>query len=195
MSTMKAIFGLGNPGTRYAGIRHNVGAMLVASWVKARGGSFSEKPRFKAHIAELIVAGEKVIAVLPNTYYNTAGEAYRAIIDFYHLEPENTVVIADDLALPLGAMRTRHGGRDAGNNGIKSIIAHGGSSSYRIRVGIGSDDPRRAGDSDYVLGRLSTPEQHAIEQFQARIDDVIEKFAATGSLEATTYTLPRETSD
>ena len=103
---MKVVLGLGNPGERYANTRHNVGWRYVLAYAAREGIMFGEKAKFQAEIAELTHAsGEKVLLVKPLTFYNEAGQAARAILDFYKCEPTDFLVIHDELALPLGTIR------------------------------------------------------------------------------------------
>src|SRR6476620_1335837 len=118
---MKLVFGLGNPGKQYIGTRHNIGFETLDSLGIKQVSGFVLKDKFKAEIAELNIGGGKILLARPQTFYNEVGSSYRAICDFYKLEPEDTLVVHDELALPFGTVRVRQGGSDAGNNGIKSI--------------------------------------------------------------------------
>lgn len=179
LTDMKLIFGLGNPGNNYTDTRHNVGFVAVGAFVKLHGGSFSEKSKLKAHIAEVSVDGEKILLAKPDTFYNLVGESYRAIIDFYKIEPRDTLVIHDELALPFGTVRVREGGSDAGNNGIKSVNQHGGETSMRIRVGIANEDRQLIGDVDFVLGRLKSEESKKLEShILSTVTTLMDDFAA-----------------
>lgn len=174
---MKLVFGLGNPGTKFEGTRHNVGFLMLDSFVKEQGGTFSDKPKFFADIAELSTSGEKVLLVKPQTFYNEVGRAYRAICDFYKVEPSDTLIVHDELALPFGTVRIREGGSDAGNNGIKSVNQYGGEGSMRLRVGVSNDARALIGDVDFVLGRLSQDETKLLhESVVPRIHGLIEDF-------------------
>lgn len=160
---MKVIFGLGNPGAEYAGTRHNIGFMAVSKMAKDEGKTFAERTKFKAYIAEMTIAGEKVLLVKPTTFYNNVGESARAIIDFYKLDlSKDLLVIHDDLALPIGTIRIRGKGSDAGNNGVKSLNAHIGPDYARLRVGIAVED-RTNDDSSFVLARFNDAEIGALK--------------------------------
>lgn len=175
---MKLIFGLGNPGSNYDGTRHNVGFMALDELAAREGVEFAEKPKFKAFIAECNLAGEKVLLAKPSTFYNLAGESYRSLLDFYKLTPEDTLVIHDELALPFGTVRTRVGGSDAGNNGIKSVNLHGGTASNRIRVGVANEQRAIIGDTDFVLGRFSVEEREVLtEKVLPKTLEAIDEFA------------------
>lgn len=156
---MKVIFAQGNPETKYDGTRHNIGFALLDTFAREQDATFQEKSKFFAHIAELTANGDKILLVKPTTYYNETGQSARALVDFYKLNPATDVlVVHDDLALPLGTLRTRQKGSDAGNNGIKSLNAHLGPDYARLRIGIYNDLRERIDDADFVLSRFSKDE-------------------------------------
>lgn len=184
---MKLVFGLGNPGKQYTGTRHNVGFDVLDDAGLKYVVGFVKKDKFKAEVAELNLAGEKVLFARPLTFYNLVGESYRAICDFYKLAPEDTLIIHDELSLPFGTVRVREGGSDAGNNGIKSINQHGGQGSRRIRVGVANEDRQLIGDSDFVLGRLKADEVKRLRtDIMPTLHSLIEDFAS-GNLSATSH--------
>lgn len=156
---MKIIFAQGNPGTQYAKTRHNVGFIMLDTLANQLKVDFAPKTRFHTLVAETTVAGEKLLLVKPTTFYNDTGIAARALCDFYKLNPKNDLlVIHDDLALPFGTIRTREKGRDAGNNGIKSLNAHIGEDYKRIRIGIYNSSRDIVHDTNFVLGVFSRAE-------------------------------------
>ncbi|MBC7512152.1 aminoacyl-tRNA hydrolase [Candidatus Saccharibacteria bacterium] len=184
---MKLIFGLGNPGKQYVGTRHNVGFDTLDSIAIKFVAGFVKKDKFKAEIAEINLAGEKVILARPLTFYNGVGESYRAICDFYKIEQSDTLIVHDELSLPFGTVRVREGGSDAGNNGIKSINQHGGQDSHRVRIGIANADRLLIGDTDFVLGRLKLDEAQLLRRdIMPTIHSLIEQFA-TGNLSVTSH--------
>lgn len=187
---MKIIFAQGNPGAQYAHTRHNIGFIILDILAQQQGTEFIKKPKFHADIAEFTVGGEKILLVKPTTFYNESGQSARMIVDFYKCTPaEDVLVIHDDLALPFGTIRIRDKGRDAGNNGIKSLNAHLGGSFYRIRVGIYNDLRDRIPDTDFVLGLFTKQEASAVRDTIApKVIELIEKFHA-GTLETTSHTL------
>lgn len=160
---MKVLFALGNPGSDYSGTRHNTGFIAIDAFATEKGASFAEKSKFQAHIAELNLAGDKVLLVKPTTFYNEVGVSARALIDFYKLSPTDMLVIHDDLAMPFGTIRVRGKGSDAGNNGVKSINAHIGQAYTRLRVGIAVDG-RTSDDASFVLGRFNSDEMAALQK-------------------------------
>jgi len=184
---MKLVFGLGNPGKQYVGTRHNVGFDVLDDAGLKYVVGFVKKDKFKAEVAELNLAGEKILLARPLTFYNLVGESYRSICDFYKLEPEDTLIIHDELSLPFGTVRVREGGSDAGNNGVKSINQHGGQESMRLRVGVANEDRQLIGDVDFVLGRLKADEAVRFRRdIVPTLQSLIEDFAA-GKLAVTSH--------
>ena len=162
---MKLVFAQGNPGPDYVKTRHNVGWQILDALAGREGELFLTKSKFNADVAELNIAGEKVLLAKPSTYYNETGISARAIVDFYKLVPATDVlVLHDELALPFGTLRLREKGSDAGNNGIKSLNAHIGENYHRLRIGVTNDLREKMGDTDFVLSRLSSEEQTSLEE-------------------------------
>lgn len=187
---MKLIFAQGNPGTQYQTTRHNVGFLVLEQLAGQAGKELVKKPKFHADIAELSIAGEKVLLVKPTTFYNETGQSARSLVDFYKLDPaQDVLVIHDDLALPLGTIRIREKGSDAGNNGIKSLNAHLGPNYNRIRIGIENELRSRMGDMNFVLGQFSKDEATTLDEIIIpKTIELIELFCA-GTLQATSHSL------
>lgn len=182
---MKLILGLGNPEPRYDKTRHDVGFVLCDALAAEWGSTFKHVDKFHADIAESTQNGEKIIIAKPTTYYNEVGQAARALMDFYKLTPEDILVIHDDFALPIGTIRTRYGGSGGGNNGIKSLNAHVGDHTARIRVGIYHELRDRIDDADFVLSKFTTPElQQITDQFDT-VECLIGSFLAGNFAETT----------
>lgn len=159
---MKLIVGLGNPETKYDGTRHNTGFFVLDSFAAKTGAKWQHKDKFKAFVAEL--PDQTVLLVKPTTYYNLVGESVRALADFYRIPPEDILVIHDELALPFGTLRTREKGSDAGNNGIKSLNAHLGHTTKRLRVGIHNELAAFMDASDFVLGKFTPKEKQQLTE-------------------------------
>jgi PTH1 family peptidyl-tRNA hydrolase len=186
---MKILFGLGNPGENFVRTRHNTGFLTLDALASQQGSEFKDKSKFFANVAETSVDGEQILLVKPQTFYNDAGRSYRAIIDFYKVDPTDTLVIHDELALPFGTIRSRLGGSDAGNNGIKSVNQHGGDSSARLRVGIANEQRVVMGDTDFVLGKFNSDEQEAFQTILLpKLFECINEFARDNHLH-TSFTL------
>lgn len=156
---MKLVFGQGNPGNEFANTRHNVGFLVLDALADQLDIPFKDTAKFFGQVAEFTKDGEKVILVKPTTFYNETGRSFTAIKQFYKLDNTDILVIHDELALPFGTLRSRIGGTDAGNNGIKSINGGGGDHTKRLRIGVGNELRARMGDTDFVLGRFSQDEQ------------------------------------
>jgi PTH1 family peptidyl-tRNA hydrolase len=133
---MLIIAGLGNPGARYAGNRHNIGFMAVDA-IHRRHGFSPWTKKFRAEISEGEIAGEKVLLVKPQTYMNLSGESVGEAMRFYKLEAADLVAVYDELDLLPGKARLKTGGGHGGHNGIKSLDAHCGKEYRRLRLGIG----------------------------------------------------------
>src|SRR5262249_9006421 len=148
-SEWKLIVGLGNPGSRYEGTRHNVGFDVIDSLAESPGaGRFQS--RFQALVAELNGEGQKVLLVKPQAFVNLSGQSVRAIIDYYGIPLENVLVICDDINLPLGKLRARARGTHGGHNGLRDIQSHLGTTEYsRLRIGV--DSPEDDETVDHVL--------------------------------------------
>lgn len=183
---MKLILALGNPESKYDQTRHNVGFMMLDQIAEAWGVSFKHSAKFIADIAETTVSGEKVLLAKPTTYYNEVGQSARAIADFYKLTPEDILIIHDDFALPLGTIRTRFGGSGGGNNGVKSMNAHVGDGTARIRIGVYHELRDKISDVDFVLSKFSRPEQQQLAAEIETVEQIISGFIA-GAFETTTY--------
>ncbi|MGL5541527.1 MAG: aminoacyl-tRNA hydrolase [Erysipelotrichaceae bacterium] len=159
---MKLIVGLGNPGKQYEQTRHNAGFMVIDTLSKELGVGVTTN-KFKGLIGETRVGSEKVILLKPQTYMNLSGESVQAAMRFYNLEPEDVLVIYDDLDLPVGKIRIREKGSAGGQNGMKNIIQHLGTQTFgRIRVGIDKD--KQIATVDYVLGKFRPDQQEPFQQ-------------------------------
>lgn len=161
---MYIIVGLGNPGSRYAHTRHNVGFDTIDILADRYGISVDNK-KFKALWGKGVIEGQRVVLAKPQTYMNLSGESVRQLIDFYKIdETEELIVIYDDISLEPGQLRIRGKGSAGGHNGIKSIIAHlGGQDFKRIKVGVG-EKPLGFDLADYVLSRFSKAERESVEE-------------------------------
>lgn len=154
---MKLIFAQGNPGQQYVHTRHNTGFIILNSL--SHNTSWKKSDKFNAEIAETTLNGEKVLLAKPLTFYNETGQSAQALVNFYKLDPsKDMLVIHDDLALPLGTIRVREKGSDAGNNGIKSLNAHLGPHYFRMRVGIWNEKRNFMDDANFVLSSFSEEE-------------------------------------
>lgn len=164
MATFKLVVGLGNPGPKYHGTRHNVGFELVDRLASGGGsGSFSRK--FEGQIAEIEIDHRRVLLLKPETYMNLSGRSVGQAVRFHKIELADVLVVCDDLNLPVGKLRIRPGGSDGGQKGLRDITAHLGTDQFpRLRVGIGEPPPGQA--VDFVLSRFRGAER-------AQMDDAL----------------------
>lgn len=183
---MKLVVGLGNPEKRFDHTRHNVGFHMLDYLAGRVGTSFTSSSKFHADIAETVHDGEKILFVKPTTYYNEVGESVRALLDFYKLSPDDILIVHDDLALPLGTIRTRLGGSDGGNNGLKSLQAHLGSETARIRIGVWVEGHHGIDKVAVVLGKFTRDERAVLDAERSTIERIYESFLR-GSFEAMTH--------
>jgi peptidyl-tRNA hydrolase, PTH1 family len=174
---MKLVIGLGNPGLKYELTRHNVGYRVVDSLAKKLGWTWNES-RGRAVLASGTLGNEKVVLVKPITYMNLSGEAVGALLHWYKVQPEDIVVVCDDLDLPVGKVRLRTRGSAGGQKGLDNIILHLHTDVFpRLRVGIGRPTNSRMDAVDYVLGTppgderilLATGEDRAVEAIELLI--------------------------
>ncbi len=161
LATLKLVVGLGNPGSKYQGTRHNIGFEVVDRL--AQGGarpSFARK--FEGQLAEIEIDFRRVLLLKPETFMNLSGRSVGQAMRFYKLEPADLLVVCDDLSLPLGKLRLRPGGSDGGQKGLRDIAAHLGTEQFpRLRIGIG--DRENSDASDFVLGRFRSSERPIID--------------------------------
>lgn len=159
---MYIIAGLGNPTKEYDKTRHNVGFLAIDALADKYHIDVSEK-KHKALCGRGAIEGQKVVLMKPQTFMNLSGESIRAAVDFYKVDPEDIIIIYDDISLEPGQLRIRLKGSAGGHNGIKNIIAHLGTQEFpRIKVGIGAKPPRMD-LADYVLSRFSRGEQKLMD--------------------------------
>lgn len=159
---MRLIVGLGNPGAKYEKNRHNIGFMAVDE-IHRQNSSFTPwKSRFQGLVSEGRLGSEKVILLKPTTYMNESGRAVGEAMRFYKSEPEDIVVIYDELDLPPAKFRMKKGGGHGGHNGLRSITAHIGEAYRRLRLGIGHPGDKKL-VANYVLGDFAKSDQAWLE--------------------------------
>jgi len=160
---MKLVVGLGNPGRKYKGTRHNVGFDVLAELAR-RFGSGRPKLNFHGETVDADLNGERVLLLSPLTYMNNSGTCVQAAYSFYKLSAEDLLVVCDDLNLPLAKLRFRRGGSSGGQKGLRDIIQRLGRDDFpRLRLGIGSP-PESWDSTDYVLGKFTKKEIPDIEE-------------------------------
>ena len=172
------IVGLGNIGPEYQNTRHNIGFMILDAFAKASNITF-ETQRY-GDIAETRLKNKQLVLLKPSTYMNLSGSAVRYWMDKEHIPLENVLILVDDLALPLGVIRIKGKGSDAGHNGLKSIASCVGSQNYaRLRFGIGNDFPKGF-QVEYVLGKFSTEDLSTLDSRIEVATDAIKAFCLSG---------------
>jgi peptidyl-tRNA hydrolase, PTH1 family len=173
---VKLIVGLGNPGAKYRGTRHNIG-FAVLDELARRG-----KIEFDAAPVEAVIARwreREALLAKPLTFMNASGEAVGGLLRYFKVEPADLLVIVDEVHLPLAKIRARGRGSAGGHNGLKSIIAHLGDEFARLRVGVGRGDTRRD-LADHVLAKFDKDEAEEVERMTTRAADAAEAFIASG---------------
>jgi len=158
---MLLLVGLGNPGSRYAGNRHNVGFMAVDAIAK-RHNIAPWRRKYQGVAVEGTMGGERVLLLLPGTYMNESGRAVQEAARFHKIDPAQIVVFHDDLELAPGKVRVKVGGGNAGHNGLRSITAHVGNDYKRVRIGIGHPGDKNLVER-YVLQDFAKSEQPWVE--------------------------------
>lgn len=176
---MKLIVGLGNPGARYQGTRHNVGFDVADELARRRGLAFESAP------ADAIMARERgpdarLILVKPLTFMNLSGRAVAALVRYYRFDIGDVLIVTDDVNLPLGRLRARRGGSDGGHNGLRSVIELLGTPRVaRLRIGVDRVD-RRRDLAGHVLARFDRSELEVMAPAVRSAGDAAEVFVAEG---------------
>ncbi len=172
---MKVVVGLGNPGEKYQGTRHNVGFDVVERLAERHGVKISKKG-FSSLWAKGAVGGVDVLFVLPQTFMNLSGGAVREVLDYYRLEPKDLAVTHDDLDLSLGRVKWDFESGAAGHRGVSSIIDHLGTKAfYRLRMGIGRPQVKEEVEG-YVLSPFAKGEREAAEAMTEETVGLLEKW-------------------
>lgn len=173
---MKAIVGLGNPGTEYSGTRHNIGFDVVDA-LAHRWAVKLKKWKTTADLA--LVKDRDVLLVEPKTFMNDSGLAVGAVMAFYKIQPADVLVVVDEIQLPLGKLRLRRSGSAGGHNGLKSVIAHVGQDFPRLRIGVERGNPESM-LRHHVLAKFPSREREVMERAVSRAADAAETFVTEG---------------
>ena len=176
---MKMVVGLGNPGQKYNGTRHNVGFDVIAELAK-RYDVGRPKSKFNGEFAETIINNQKTVLVCPLTFMNLSGQCIRAAVDFYKLELDNLLIVCDDFNLALGRIRMRPNGSAGGQNGLNDTINRLSSREFgRLRLGIGQPPPQWD-VSNYVLGKFDSNDRTEVDKMIVRAANATEVWVADG---------------
>lgn len=176
---MKLIVGLGNPGSKYGGTRHNLGFEVVDEVARRRGLAFESSP------ADAVMARERgpdaqLILAKPMTFMNRSGDAIGVLSRYFRVETGDILIVVDDANLPLGRLRARPNGSDGGHNGLRSVILALATREFpRLRMGVGRGETQRD-LADHVLARFSADELETIHEMMTRAADAAELFVESG---------------
>jgi PTH1 family peptidyl-tRNA hydrolase len=184
------VVGLGNPGPRYAGNRHNVGAMVVDELASRHGSARLKAHKARASIAEVrlsgmtgAVPGPRAVLAVPSSYMNESGGPVKALMQFFSVDADHLIVLHDELDIPAGEVRLKKGGGEGGHNGLRSISSALGTKDYlRVRVGIGRP-PGRMEPADFVLRDFSVAERKELPFLVGDAADATEQLVAEGLLQ------------
>jgi len=171
---MKLIVGLGNPGKEYEKTRHNAGFRFIDNYAEKKGLSFN-KEKFKGLYAELNHNGEKVILLKPQKYMNLSGEVINDFMNFFKINPEDILIIYDDLDTEKGKIKIKYKGSSGGHNGLKNIENHLKTQEYkRIKIGISKDKDQDK--IDYVIGKVPNEEYELINSVNKKAENIIDDY-------------------
>ena len=163
------VVGLGNPGREYERTRHNAGFMAM-DYISGRSGAKVDRAKFSALVGEAEIGGKKVLLMKPQTFMNSSGEAVSAAAKFYKIEPQNIIVISDDVSLDVGRVRVRRKGSHGGQKGLKSIQECLGTEDYqRIKIGVGAKPHPDYDMAAWVLSNFDVKDIEAISENYPRI--------------------------
>ena len=174
-AALQLVVGLGNPGAKYAGTRHNVGFMALERMAAVAQVGFRSQAKLHGLLAEVGQGASRLRLLMPQTYMNESGRSIRAALDWFGLEPGQLLVVVDDMDLPLGKLRLRASGSAGGHNGLRSAISHLGTQDFpRLRIGIGApaSNPieRKQRTVGHVLGRFESLEHKLLEAVFAEVE-------------------------
>ena len=160
---IKAIVGLGNPGSKYTETRHNAGFWFIEELARSKSVHFSPEKKFHGEVAKLVTAQNNVWLLKPSTFMNASGLSVKSLMSFYRIAPENLLVVHDEIDLPAGEIKLKRGGGHGGHNGLRDIINQLGDKSFlRLRVGVGHPGSKDQ-VVDYVLRNPSKDDHIAID--------------------------------
>jgi len=176
---VKLVAGLGNPGARYENTRHNVGFQVIDELAR-RWHVDQWRNEQQALVAKVRLGDDQVLVAKPMTFMNLSGESLVGLAGFYKVSVPDTLVVLDEVALPLGRVRAGRGGSDGGHNGLKSILGHLNTRDVpRLRIGVGRGDGRRE-LADHVLGKFAEDERDQVEAAVLRAADASVMFVTEG---------------
>lgn len=173
------VVGLGNPGEKYAGTRHNIGFLIADELASRAATSFSRHKRSGAEVATARLAGRRVHLAKPQSFMNLSGQPTAALASFFSVDPLDVIAVHDELDIDFGRVRLKRGGGEGGHNGLRSLTQHLGTRDYlRVRAGIGRP-PGRQDAADYVLKPFSVAERKELPLLIANAADAVELLITT----------------
>jgi PTH1 family peptidyl-tRNA hydrolase len=182
---LKAIIGLGNPGPKFVGTRHNVGFAVIDELARRAGVTFESAPVEALMARWRRAEGDGILLSKPMTYMNASGDAVGGLLRYFRVDQADLLVVFDEAQLPLGKLRARARGSAGGHNGLKSVIAHVGEEVARLRLGVGRGPEGPGGKAqrdlaDHVLSRFDAAEGAEVDRMIARAADAAELFVTDG---------------
>lgn len=182
------VVGLRNPGSRYDGSRHNIGAVAVERFLSDNSTDLKRaRQGIRAEIAELNLDGHRAIAALPTTFMNESGQAVAPLMRYYGVEGDQLLVVHDDIDVPFAKLKVQWSRGHGGNNGVRSTIGSLKSNDFwRLKIGVGRP-PGRMDPADYVLGRFASAERDDIDAAVYRAAEVVDRFIRIGGEDARQY--------
>ncbi|HMJ64198.1 MAG TPA: aminoacyl-tRNA hydrolase [Candidatus Binatia bacterium] len=185
IDSLRLVVGLGNPGRKYAGTRHNAGYMAVDEFARQWKTEWAREKKFDARIAKAERRGQRAILCKPETFMNASGEAVRAVVDFYKAPTNGLLVVIDDADLPLGEIRLRARGSSGGHHGLESIEQHLGTREFaRLRIGIGRGQTVAREITGHVLAEFNRAERELMDKVLIRVCEQIECWMDEGISQA-----------
>ncbi len=178
------VVGLGNPGGKYEGTRHNAGFMAL-DYIADKAGARVDRIRFKGLTGTAVIGGKKVLLLKPSTYMNLSGQSVTEAMGFYKLPPEKVIILFDDVSLEPGRMRIRMKGSDGGQNGMKNIIYLSGSDRFpRIKLGTGAKPNPQWDLADWVLSKFTDADKKALYEAIDHANSSVELMVQGNAAEA-----------
>jgi PTH1 family peptidyl-tRNA hydrolase len=176
---MKLVVGLGNPGRKYEQTRHNVGFDVLASLAQ-RHGNPPARAKFEGLVQECLIAGERTLLLMPQTFMNLSGRSVQLASSFYQIANDDLLLVCDDFHLDLGVLRLRPGGSDGGQKGLGDTIRQLGTDQIaRLRFGVGPV-PERWNAADFVLSRFAASDREEVQRQILRSSEAVETWIAHG---------------
>lgn len=171
---MKLVVGLGNPGKEYENTRHNIGFFMIDEYLKTKG-IFKYQSKFNGLYIDIMIGGEKVLFLKPQSYMNLSGEVVKKYVDFYKIDIQDILVISDDLDLNVGNFKLKAKGSSGGHNGLKNIELHLATQNYkRLKIGIANN--KLIDTKDYVLGKFSSQELSVYRELSQTINQILDHY-------------------